>query len=116
MGKPFHPPPRKFTDLMNYNGTSKFDGKEYLKFPIYIETSGGPFEYTFWNEPKTKDGETYYEPAFFYMLGVNDWEGNVMDQHFYNFKNEVPPNSAFDIPAECRIPDLPYCPNFGPDS
>jgi len=116
MGKPFHPPPRNFTSLMNYNGSALYNGEEYIKFPMFIPESGGPFEYTFWNKPQEKDGEIYYEPSFFYMLGVHDDLPNWMDQHFFNFKNEVPDNSAFDIPLECRADDLPYCPNFGPST
>lgn len=52
MAKPFHPPPRNFTSLMNFNGTHTYgDSREYLKYGIFIEQDGGAFAYTFWNKP-----------------------------------------------------------------
>lgn len=110
MGKGFHAPPKEFTKIMTYNGSSIFsDGREYIRFGTSLPNAGS-FEYSFWNIPITKNDETYYEPSFFLMTGFRSGGTPVnISQQFKNFRNEAPPDSVFDIPDACRVNDLPSC-------
>lgn len=105
--KPFHPPPRTFTKNMNFYGVKNYNDKKYIHLGVNI-SGPGPFEYSFWNETKYDAyGDPYYEPSFFYFLGIKN---KVIFQTFANFSiDNFDPAPEFTLPAEC-LGNVPRCP------
>jgi len=114
VAKPLHPPPRKFSDLMNYRGTKTRDGKQYHQF--YLEVKEVPYEFNFLEGVLEHNGEKYHQPLYMITYGKygEQDQQNYVYHEFHKLDPSTPDDSVFDVPASCRREDVGFCPGFDP--
>jgi len=102
IGRPFHAPPVDFAENMPVKWMEKQRDGISVAWHAVHDVFAGIFNYGFNTITK--------RPHAFYMKGV-PWIAQWMWQPFYNFVEETPSESLWDVPVECATAIA--CPGWG---